>query len=323
MAWSVVVPTNRPERFLTFLDAWHDEFRAHNVTLLVIQDLPETHPEVAEAVRGSGLPFELHDWRSIPEFIPRKSDMIRSWGVYRASLRAAPYVLSLDDDVLPGVDVFGSYERVFDTGAPLSDYLDVGALTTSGKRMRGFPFRDRRLSRVGLQFGGWSGVLDYDACQQLSGVNDHEVFRPVVLTVPKGAAVTGCIMNAAWRKEFCPIVWQLPLYQGRFNRFGDIWAGLFAKKTLDALGVAVVVNGEASVRHERASDPLANLERELPGIAHNERLWDELYDVNADGDLLDVYVQVTDGVIDYFNDTDILYAAHFALCRDEWLDLYR
>lgn len=321
MSWTVVVPTNRPERFGAFLDAWEDEFSRRNVHVIVVQDLPGKDPEIDRATwHRRFVSFELHDWSTIPLTRPAvRSDMIRSWGICRAYRRAGSFVLTLDDDTLPGPDVFGSYERVFEQGAVLSDYLDVGALTTAGRQMRGFPYRDRRKAVVGLQYGGWNGVLDYDACTQLAGVNDHELFRPVVMPVPRGAAVTGCIMNAAWRREFCPIMWQLPLLDGRFNRFGDIWAGLFAKKTLDSVGVAVVVNGEASVRHERASDPLVNLEREQPGVGPNEQLWDNL---SCDSpDLLTAYRQVTSSAHRFFR-FDPEYAEHFLGARDEWLALF-
>jgi hypothetical protein len=180
---------------------------------------------------------------------------------------------------------------------------------------------------VAVQYGGWDGVLDYDAPTQLAGASLNEVFHPVVVPVPRGAAVTGCIMNAAWRTEYAPIMWQLPLYSGRFNRFGDIWAGLFAKKTLDAEGAVMVINGEATVRHERASDPVANLEREAPGIPVNEGLWAALsseYGWPVDDSLarVEIYRRVTDNAHRHLKTVDHDYAQHFLAARDEWLRLY-
>ena len=165
-----------------------------------------------------------------------------------------------------------------------------------------------------MQYGGWDGVLDYDAPTQLAGVNANEVFHPVVMPVPHGVPVTGCIMNAAWRTEYAPIMWQLPLHAGKYNRFGDIWAGLFAKKVLDSEGKVMVVNGEATVRHERASNPIVNMEREAPGIPVNEDLWAAL----TGGD----YRTVTDSAHKFFKTHDHEYALHFRDARDEWLRLY-
>lgn len=264
----------------------------------------------------------MYCWSHIPDFIPRKTDMIRSWGIYQAWKAGSTYTLSLDDDVLPEGDPFDEYERVFDAGAPLSDYLDVGSLTSFGKPLRGFPFADRQPAEVAIQYGGWHGVLDYDAPTQLAGVNPVESFHPVVLPVPRGTAVTGCIMNCAWRTEYAPIMWQLPLdARGQYNRFGDIWSGLFQKRVLDALGKVMVINGKASVRHERASDPLANLEREAPGIPVNEGLWENLTDWSKLG-MHACYDLVTECAYDHFNKTDAEYAVHFLEARDKWLSLF-
>jgi hypothetical protein len=314
--WSCVVPTCRPERFVQFLEAWGELFAKHEVSLLVIQDTDEPWDfdhdgyEVSAFHRGV-----------IPEFIPQGTDMIRSWGIYQAWVGGSKYTLTLDDDVLPDKDLFQSYERVFSEGAVLSSYLSVGSLTTSTKQMRGFPYRDRVKRPVAVQYGGWDGVLDYDAPTQLAGVPRHEYFLRLVVPVPKGTPVTGCIMNCAWRTEYAPIMWQLPMLNGKFNRFGDIWAGLFAKKTLDSVGAAMVINGEATVKHDRASDPWANLERETPGIPLNEEIWGNLWAKPGD-DLVSAYRLVTDSAADFFAWRDPDYAEHFLGARDEWLKLY-
>lgn len=263
----------------------------------------------------------MYCWSHIPDFIPRKTDMIRSWAIFKAWKAGSTYTLSLDDDVLPEGDIFDEYERVFEAGAPCSQYLDVGALTSFQGQLRGFPFRDRERAEVAVQYGGWHGVLDYDAPTQLAGVRPDETFHPVVLPVPRGAAVTGCIMNCAWRTEYAPIMWQLPLLEGRFNRFGDIWSCLFQKRVLDALGKVMVINGKASVRHERASDPLANLEREAPGIPVNEKIWPYFGAVDWGG-MIETYKIVTNGAKAYFSTHDMEYAEHFRMCRNEWLALF-
>ena len=322
MSWSVVVPTNRPDRFKSFTEAWTPLFQKHDVALFVVQDSEPWDFDY------SGFIATADSW-PFPDFIPSKTDMCRSLGIHRAWKAGTTYTLSLDDDVLPEGDIFDEYERVFEAGAPCSEYLSVGSLTSYGGQLRGFPFADRSPADVAIQYGGWNGVLDYDAPTQLAGVRGSEGFSPVVLPVPRGAAVTTCIMNAAWRTEYAPIMWQLPLLDGRFNRFGDIWSGLFQKRVLDALGKVMVINGKASVRHERASDPLANLEREAPGIPLNEEVWSFLAESvrRLDGgehkSMVDAFKCVTEWAYFYFGRKDDLdYAEHFCKCRDEWLALF-
>lgn len=58
-----------------------------------------------------------------------------------------------------------------------------------------------------------------------------------------------------------------------FDRFGDIWCGIFMKKICDHLGWSVS-SGMPYIRHERASDPFKNLRKEANGIEVNEHLWE-------------------------------------------------
>lgn len=301
MSWAVVVPSNRPDRLAEFLEAWQPTFERHGVELFVVRDEPET-------------------WATLPDWVPRRSDMIRSWGFLQAYRTDVDYVLTLDDDVRPiagqnGADIFEQYESVFEAGAPLSDYLDVGALTTSGVQMRGFPYRDREPARVAVQYGGWHGVMDYDARTQLAGVPASARFADVVLPVPVGVPVTCCIMNCAFRRDVTPIMWQLPLVDGRYNRWGDIWSGLIQKRVLDAVGQVMVVNGKASVLHQRASDPHVNLERESPGIPFNEGMWDRLEGPRQPG-LLNAWENVTRSFSRLMPNE---YADGFMAAREAWL----
>lgn len=303
--WSVVVPTCRPDSYSAFLDAWEDLFAEHEVHLIPVFDREDT-------------------WAKMPWFIPQRTDMIRSWGFYKAWCVGREFVLTLDDDVRPCGDLFAAYEKQFDSGSVFAPYLSVGALTTSSLQMRGFPYGDREPAEVMVQYGGWHGVLDYDAATQLAeNPPDDETFSDVVLPVPKDVPVTTCIMNCAFRVEFTPYMWQLPLLDGKYNRFGDIWSGLLQKKVLDRSGQVMVVNGEASVRHERASDPQANLERETPGVPLNEKLWETLStaDVAAAGRSWGAtYRQYTDAFADA---APARYADHFLRARDAWLELFR
>lgn len=314
--WTVIVPTNRPDRFIDFLDAWVDLFTKYDVYLIVIQDLPGHDEGIRDNFNRSGLEGELHHQGTIEaEHIPHRSDMIRSWGIYRAWKTTCDYVLSLDDDTAPDGDLFEAYEREFERKQPFSRYLSVGALTTFDGQMRGFPYEQRENGKAMVQYGGWNGILDYDAFTQIKGVREEETFFPLVLPVPVEIAVTTCIMNAAWRREFSREMWQLPLFARRYNRFGDIWSGLFQKKVLDFTGGVMLINGRASVTHERASNPHVNIRREKPGMAPNEKLWRMLR--------VGSYETVTRSAWEYFQLHDEPYANHFMAARNEWLGLFR
>jgi hypothetical protein len=305
--WSVVVPSNRPERLRAFVAEWSELFTAYDADLIVVDDSPP--------------------WEDIPEFVPRHTDMIRSWGFYEAWRRGACFILSLDDDVSPIGDIFAAYEAGFADQFPLVPYLSVGALTNSALQMRGFPYRSRE-APVGFQYGGWDHVLDYDAATQIVHNPPAAQFRRIRVPVPLGCATTCCAMNFAFRAELTPLAWQLTLHDGRYNRTGDIWSGLFQKRSLDALGLVMLINGEACVRHERASDPARNLAHEVRGLSLNDDLWPSLKTPPvADGNsraaqIAAVYRAVTDSAAVFFGRTDAAYAREFRRGRDLWLELF-
>ena len=253
--------------------------------------------------------------------------MIRSLGFFQAWTARSEFTLTLDDDVrpLPGVDIFAEYEKAFARGAYCSEYFSVGDLTTDGAALRGFPYRERGRAPVAVQYGGWHGVLDYDAAAQLvSRPESNHEFAPVCIPVPKGAPVTTCIMNAAFRTKYTPIMWQLPMIDGKYNRFGDIWSGLLQKKILDSFGRVMLINGAASVRHERASDPIANLEREAPGVRINESLWSHLgaFDYAPETDRMGVAYRALINVFANHPDLDLEYANTLRYASHKWLELF-
>lgn len=320
------MPSVRPDSLTKFMQAWEPLFEQHEVSLIVVEDTDDPWDLLYTQYES-----RLVSHKDIPDWVPRGTDMIRSWGIYLAWLEASEYTLTLDDDVRPldGVDILAEYEKAFETPAFFSDYLSVGDLTTAGFALRGFPYRDRKIAIPAIQYGGWHGVLDFDAPTQLladpSRVRGHK-FAPVCIPVPKFTPVTTCIMNAAWRTEFAPLMWQLPMHGPLYNRFGDIWSGLLQKKMLDAFGHAMLINGCASVYHERASDPITNLEREAPGIRVNETLWEhlsefDLYEPALGDSIGDAYRSLITTFAKH-PDLDPDYAAHLKEASDCWLALF-
>ncbi len=246
--------------------------------------------------------------------------MIRSWGFLEAFKAGSEFTLSLDDDVEPMNDLFAAYERGFSRQYPLSEYLSVGGLTISKLEMRGFPYEGRG-KEVAVQYGGWNGFPDLDATTQLLNPSPDSGFCVGILPVPKNVPATCCAMNFAFRTEYTPIMFQLPLYEGLYNRFGDIWSGLIQKRVLDWLDKVMLINGGAQVHHARASDPFVNLQKEAPGLPHNEVLWNELY-CRDSKDMIGAYMEVMDCMVNYFSKHNDKYAKHLAETVHEWLSLF-
>lgn len=304
--WAVVAPSNRPERLVLFRQRWEAYFAnlGHDVDWYVVEDLPP--------------------WEGIPDWIPRRTDGIRSWGLYQAWRDGAQKVLSLDDDVLPipGLDLIGEYDDAFDRSWPVAPCFSVGALTGTGLEMRGFPV-DRYggsdlhpRARPLIQYGGWDGVPDLCAQTQIRHPGAVSSFARIVIPVPEGAAVTTCAMNfAAWR-EAIPFCWQLTQVEGRYDRWHDIWSGLVQKRIMDDLGIPLLINGRASVLHDRASDPQVNLRKERPGIERHLLLWEALQEARG-------FVGVTDALAAHVGVGDLPWRDAFLRARDAWWSLFQ
>ena len=269
---AVVIPTCRPESLKTFVAGWQELFERHNVELIVVEDNQST-------------------WYKLPPFIPYRTGSIRSFGFLQA-YRKGYDVITLDDDCLPvpGSDPIQAYLDAFNDHYSVSDYFDVGHTFGLNEYMRGYPFEHRYSAPPLLQYGGWDNVPDMDAITQA----EHEEIGPVegfrfdrrILPIPTQLAFTGCIMNVAIKHEAIPMLYQLVMGNERvgYDRWDDIWSGLFAKKICDHLGYPILINGKAAIVHTRASDTAQNFTKEQSGYHLNDVMWDNLQSVTFDSD---------------------------------------
>ena len=295
MKAAVVVPTVRYTQITKFLKAWEREFANHSI--IVIEDNPER-------VFDLGLPNICHySWKEIDSelgedswIIPRRTDCIRSFGFLKAYQQGVDLTVSLDDDCLPVEPGFISkhWEMVGSTACS-----PAWTSTVDGVSPRGVPyFATRRVLRCILNHGLWQNVADYDAITQLHAARQPFNISLLDQVIPRGAYFPMCGMNVAFRTQLTPAMYFLLM--GRewpFDRFGDIWCGVFVKRICDHLGYAVR-SGHPFVHHERASDVWANLRKEAPGYEANEMLW-QVVDraiLSADN-FADCYCQVAEQLI--------------------------
>lgn len=272
----IVVPTIREPQINAFLDAWQ-----WPCSVIVVEDNPE---------RSFQLPprIDHYAWADIDRdlgddswIIPRRTDCVRSYGYWKAWQTEKPYIITLDDDCLPTNDSYGPYDfidRHLNNLQPQS--VERWQSTLANDYPRGYPYEQRAaLAEIGISHGLWRGVLDYDSLTQLYyGRRTAPLTMPCEGVIPRGQYFPMCGMNLAWRREYTPLMYFLLMGQDRqgnrypFDRFGDIWCGVIAKKILDHLGIAVW-SGAPFVRHERASNVWANFDKEHAGIIQNETFW--------------------------------------------------
>jgi reversibly glycosylated polypeptide/UDP-arabinopyranose mutase len=264
----VVVPTIRETSILAFLEAWREPLAG--VPIVVVEDNPEKSFPLARP----GL--EHYAWDDIDRelgerawIIPRRTDCVRSFGYWKAWQSGAEMIVTLDDDCVPNdPDFLGAHRGRLERSAGAVRWVSTG----TGVKPRGMPYdRESDERPCALNHGLWTGVPDLDAITQLvSGPDD---FAPIQQIVPPGAYFPMCGMNLAFTRALAPAMYFLLMGQGwPYDRFGDIWCGVIAKKICDHLGLAVA-SGRPFVEHARASDVHANLRKELPGYEANETFW--------------------------------------------------
>jgi reversibly glycosylated polypeptide / UDP-arabinopyranose mutase len=285
---AVVLPTIREDCARRFLAEWRDDLR--DAEVIVVEDNPERSFRVTAArhVSWAEIGADLGDDARI---IPRRSSAIRSYGTLLAVRSGARFIWHLDDDCYPECGMRGGYLQAVEGCLAATVPQQAWWNTTSRHEVhpRGFPYGIRGAAwPVMVHHGLWSGVPDLDGRTQLGSPALR--FGPAELaeTVPAGQLFPMCGMNLAFRRDAAPLMYMLLMGQdpagGRYpyDRFDDMWAGLFAKLAADRLGWAVT-SGWPSVEHSRASDAARNAEIEAPGIAVHEDLWPYLKDVSLAG----------------------------------------
>jgi len=275
---AIVIPTIRN---LDFLKDWKRQFA--DCIGIIIEDHPKK--EIDSPKKYFTKLFH-YCWKDIDSdfgkkswIFPRKNAGIRSYGFFKAYQLKIQNIITLDDDCFP---VKGQ--------SFVNDHLENLSLKAPKKWFptyphrqfhytRGVPYCIRDISEVVISHGLWSNILDFDAPTQL--VN-YKLSIPLSFNfsefIPKGYYFPMCSMNLAFKTKISPLMY-FPLmgYNDKnlhwgYDRFDDIWAGVFAKKIIDHLDLAVV-NGSPFVEHKKASNVFTNLLKEAKGIQTNEILY--------------------------------------------------
>ena len=298
----LVIPTIRN---LQFLKDWTDSFsKCH---LIIVEDRPG--PKVKHK-RLNVASVRHFTWKDIDKdlkdnswIISRKNAGIRCYGFYKAYQAGADVIMTIDDDAYPAEEDFVekhlknlSFKKA-EGWFPV--YPDPEWMYT-----RGFPYTNRDKLPIMVSHGLWSGALDLDAQVEtkLTKTLNKDPYPPMRQVIPSGYFYPMSSMNLAFKSEVTPLMF-FPMMgidpQGNkwgYERFDDIWAGIFSKKIMDHLGMGVV-NGSPFVEHRKASRTSVNLEKESSGMKANEILWKRVDEVKLTNDNpKDCYIELAEKV---------------------------
>jgi hypothetical protein len=205
----------------------------------------------------------------------RRDSAIKLYGFWAAVRLGADVVLALDDDCFPSGTQDDFLAGHLAALSPRSRWVPSIHETPT----RGVPYFDLgTMPGAVANMGMWRGVADYDALQTLTLQRAGALncsFSP-----PAGNRLMHpehywpwCAMNIAFRREVAPLMYMPKMGDGSpYRRFDDIWCGVILQRCCRHLGLWLAA-GEPHIQHARASDPLANLEKETPGIRANEDFW--------------------------------------------------
>jgi hypothetical protein len=273
----LVVPTIRS---LSFFSEWKNQFSQTN--LIIVEDHPDAQ---IENPHTNFLKIFHYSWKDIKNdfgkdewIFSRKNAGIRSYGFWKAYELGADVIITLDDDCFPVEDNFvqqhinnlsSKAPRDWFATFPHPDYMFT----------RGFPYSVRDAHKTVISHGLWSNKIDLDGVTEIKHPNINIApYSTIREFIPKSMYFPMCSMNLAFSRAATPLMY-FPLMgldpSGKkwgYDRFDDIWAGIFAKKICDHLGLAVA-NGSPFVEHRRASSAKDNVSKERLGIKVNEYLW--------------------------------------------------
>lgn len=283
---ALVVPTNRGERLLEFLDAW-DPWPWDRI--FVIEDAPARSLDLPGGRWSSDVTaIEVSSWEEIdaqleePWIISRMDSGIRAFGFWRAWAAGASCIFTIDDDCHPAGDdlVAGHLANLNET--------PIWQSSVPGLRVRGLPYRNSGGPLpVDVSVGLWEGCPDLDSIQSLAhegaGGSANLVTRVGSRVMPSEQYFPMSGMNLAVRREAACLMHYPPMgREAPYARFDDIWCGLVVQRILRHLRRSIVC-GRPLVEHRRASDPFANLVKEAPGIDANEDMWERIDAVSVRG----------------------------------------
>ncbi len=274
---SVVIPSIRT---VDFLNDWERDFK--NADIIIVEDAAKKSIKPPKIQCNSLIHYDHSDMEKelgeLSWIFPWKSAAVRSYGFYKAWQNKADVIISLDDDCYPDTpDFIHQHLQNLETKLP-TDWCPTYPFREE-LFTRGFPYLNRAKIQTALSHGLWSEVPDFDGITQLmSNGKTYPQLPPILHIIPPGMFFPMSGMNLAFRAEITPLMYQLVMgfkKNGQsygYDRFDDIWSGIFAKKVLDHLNFGAV-SGSPFVRHARASNVFTNIKKEATGIEKNEVLW--------------------------------------------------
>lgn len=291
----IVVPTIRAERIQDWLEKWSGELK--NAHIIIVEDNPhKTFKIDQENVTHYAWNDIDQDLKENAWIIPRRTAAVRSYGFYKAYQLKPDMIITLDDDCYPDdLDFIDTHRKYLSNSYPTRWIQHA----QSNLKMRGVPKQTEEFGCV-LNMGLWSNVPDLDGETQKENPEFRIKKQNFNFHLAKNQYAPISSMNLSVRPEAIPAFYFLLMGpEWGFDRFDDIWAGIFLKKISDHLGYTIT-GGSPYIWHDRASNPDTNIEKEKTGKKVNEFLWKDIDQIELTAkNFKDCYIELAQKLSTY------------------------
>ncbi len=320
---TIVITTINVPRLLEGYAANFERFgHLQDVSALIIGDRKTPHGAVADLAanlrmtgfdaRYIGLEEQDQYMDRFPRMkplIPFNSDNRRNIGYLMAVEQGADVIVAVDDDNFVGDDDWYTGHALVGSTLQLKTVASSNGWFNPCRMMeldppvvtyaRGYPYAKRHLAeeetfsttegRVVLNGGMWLGDPDVDSLTRLTLPTRALRLSEDRLMLAPGTWSPINTQNTAFHRDILPAFYFVPVGDPvsgiAVERYGDIWAGFFAKKLIDHMGDRITF-GHPACDHRRnvhnllgdlelefwsiiATDPLAEMLRSWPLTASN------------------------------------------------------
>ncbi|HWG44475.1 MAG TPA: hypothetical protein VN688_16975 [Gemmataceae bacterium] len=325
---TINIPTLLEEYAANFEKHGHLE----HTSAIIVGDKKTPHDaaaKVASDLRGRGfdclyldLPAQeqyLERFPRLKPLIPYNSDNRRNIGYLMAVEKGADILVAVDDDNFVMADDWyaghahvGSSQRL-ETVSSANGWFNPCQLMEYEPHCtiyaRGYPYNKRwqpnketsetTIGRVVLNGGLWLNDPDVDSLTRLSvPARGVSVRKPRVMLAP-GTWAPINTQNTAFHRDVVPAFYFVPVGEPisglPVERYGDIWAGFFAKKIIDHLNDRVTFGAPACDHRRNAHKLLHDLELEFWSVVLTDPLAEVLRSWELSGSTYsDCYAELAD-----------------------------
>jgi hypothetical protein len=293
----------------------------------------------------------------VEKVIPYNSIRRRNLGYLRALQLGADIIITIDDDnFLGNTNWLSEHLSVLYTTEVLPTVSSKNGVVNPCHLLRynyptlriysrGYPFSKlfcdtfdvefREGGRVALNLGLWTKFPDVDAYTNilypdLESLGIKEEFqRRYALALNNYMPVN--TQNTSFISELTPafydVLMDTVIHGVRFDRYDDIWAGLFALKLIHKLGYRATFGVPLTEHRRNKHDYISDLRSELIGMSLNNLLYEIVMNVEVQfKSFADGYLELADTIMNetkkFVNDEEVLhYFSRLAEAMRIWIDL--